>query len=111
MYRNVRKYVKSCDACQKIKNISRKNEMPLTTFLEVELFDVWGIDFMGPFSNSFNNKYILVAVDYVSKWVKAIASPTNDTKVVLRLLKKNIFCQFDILKAIVNDEGKYFCNN
>ena len=35
--------------------------------LEVEIFDVWGIDFMGPFSNSDGNKYILVCVDYVSK--------------------------------------------
>ena len=53
MYRDVRKYVKSCDACQRIENISQKNEMPPTTFLEVELFDVWGIDFMGPFLSFF----------------------------------------------------------
>nr|XP_027109420.1 uncharacterized protein LOC113729309 [Coffea arabica] len=99
-----------CDACQRTGNISRKNEMPLTTFLEVELFDIWGIDFMGPFPSSFNNKYILVAVDYVSKWVEAIASPTNDSKVVLRFLKKNIFCRFGIPKAIISDEGKHFCN-
>ncbi|XP_071933957.1 uncharacterized protein [Coffea arabica] len=75
-----------------------------------DLFDVWGIDFMGPFSSSFNNKYILVAVDYVSKWVEAIASPTNDSKIVLRFLKKNIFSRFGIPKAIVSDEGKHFCN-
>ncbi|KAI4330412.1 hypothetical protein MLD38_028702 [Melastoma candidum] len=41
--------------------------MPLQGILEVELFDVWGIDFMGPFISSFNNKYILMADDYVSK--------------------------------------------
>nr|XP_027060713.1 uncharacterized protein LOC113687258 [Coffea arabica] len=75
-----------------------------------DLFDVWGIDFMGPFPSSFNNKYILVAVDYVSKWVEAIASPTNDSKIVLRFLKKNIFSRFGIPKAIVSDEGKHFCN-
>nr|XP_027067481.1 uncharacterized protein LOC113693100 [Coffea arabica] len=75
-----------------------------------DLFDVWGIDFMGPFPSSFNNKYILVAVDYVSKWVEAIASSTNDSKIVLRLLKKNIFSRFGIPKAIVSDEGKHFCN-
>ena len=61
MYRDVRKYVKNCDACQRIGNISRKNEIPLTTFLEIELFDMWGIDFIGSFYSSFNNKYILVA--------------------------------------------------
>ena len=60
------------------------------------MYDVWGMDFMGPFPSSFNNKYILVTVDYISKWVEAILSPTNDTKVVFRFLKKNIFSQFDI---------------
>jgi len=54
--------------------------MPLNNILEVEIFDVWGVDFMGPFPSSFGNQYILVAVDYVSKWVEAIASPTNDAR-------------------------------
>ena len=56
-----------CDRCQKTGNISRRNEGPLQNILEVEIFDVWGIDFMGPFIPSFGNLYILVAVDYVSK--------------------------------------------
>ncbi|XP_071912279.1 uncharacterized protein [Coffea arabica] len=110
MYRDAREYVKNCDACQRTGNISRKNEMPLTTFLEVELFDVWGIDFMGPFPSSYNNKYILLAVDYVSKWVEAIPSQTNDAKVVFKFLKRNIFCRFGVPKAIISDEGKHFCN-
>ena len=50
--------------------------MPLTNILEVEVFDVWGIDFMGPFPPSFGNLYILVVVDYVSKWVEAAGLPT-----------------------------------
>ena len=62
--------------------------------LEVELFDVWGIDFMGPFLPSFGKNYILVAVDYVSKWVEAVALPTNDEKVVVKFLKENIFVRF-----------------
>ncbi|XP_057734273.1 uncharacterized protein LOC130949621 [Arachis stenosperma] len=49
--------------------------------MELELFDVWGIDFMGPFPSSYSNSYILVAVDYISKWVEAIATTTNDNKV------------------------------
>ncbi len=68
--------------------------MPLHSILEVELFDVWGIDFMGPFPFSFGNKYVLVSVDYVSKWVKAITTPTNDARVVTKFLKKNIFTRF-----------------
>ncbi|XP_070010083.1 uncharacterized protein [Nicotiana sylvestris] len=58
--------------------ITRRHEMPLNNILEVELFYVWEIDFMGPFSPSRGNKYILLAVDYVSKWMEAIALPTND---------------------------------
>ena len=51
--------------------------MPLTNILVIELFDVWGIDFMGPFPSSFSSQFILVAVDYVFKWVEAVALPTN----------------------------------
>ena len=65
---------------------------------------------MGPFPNSFNNKYILVAVDYVSKWMETITLPTNDIKFALRFLKKNIFSRFGISKVIVSNEEKYFYN-
>ena len=84
--------------------------MPLNNMLEIELFDVWGIDFMGPFVSSFNNQYILVAVDYVSKWVEATASPTNDANVVLKFLKKQILTRFGTPRAIISDEGTHFCN-
>ena len=65
--------------------------MPLNPILEIELFDVWGIHFMGPFPNSFGNQYILVAVDYMSKWVETIPSKTNGNKVVIKFFKENIF--------------------
>ena len=55
------------------------------------------------------NKYILVAIDYVSKWVEAQALPTNDVKVVVRFLKKFFSC-FGTLKVIINDRGTHFCN-
>ena len=60
--------------------------MPLTSILEVELFDVWGIDFMGPFPPSNGHNYILVAVDYVSKWVEAISCARNDAATVSNFL-------------------------
>jgi len=62
----------------------RCSEMPLNNILKVELFDVWGIDFMGPFPSSFPNLYILVAVNYVSKWVEAIAFTSNDSCAVIK---------------------------
>ena len=61
--------------------------MPLNYIIEVEIFDVWGVGFMGPFSSSRGNKYILVAIDYVFKWVEALTSPTNDYRVVVRVFK------------------------
>lgn len=84
--------------------------MPLTNILEIELFDVCGIDFKGPFPSSFSNRFILVVVDYVSKWVEAVALPTNDAWVVVRFLKKNIFARFGTSRAIISDGGSNFCN-
>ncbi|RVW85808.1 Pol polyprotein [Vitis vinifera] len=75
-----------------------------------DLFDVWGIDFMGPFPMSFGNSYILVGVDYVSKWVEAIPCKHNDHRVVLKFLKENIFSRFGVPKAIISDGGTHFCN-
>jgi hypothetical protein len=68
--------------------------MPLDPILIVKIFDVWGIDFIGPFPLSFGYLYILVAVDYVSKWVKAAACKTNDHRVVVQFLKDTIFARF-----------------
>jgi hypothetical protein len=79
-------FCSSCDRCLRSGNISSRNQMPLQNILVVELFDVWGIDFMGPFPNSYENLYILVGVDYVSKWVEAVPSKTNDHKVVVKFL-------------------------
>ena len=67
-------------------NISKRHEMLLHGILVVQLFDVWGIDFMGPFPSSFGNIYILLAVDYVSKWVEATAYPKNDANTVVGFL-------------------------
>jgi hypothetical protein len=75
-----------------------------------EIFDVWGIDFMGPFSNFVGNLYILLTVDYISKWVEAKATRTDDSKVVAGFLKENIFSRFGIPRALINDKGTHFCN-
>ncbi|XP_015955395.1 uncharacterized protein LOC107479810 [Arachis duranensis] len=78
--------------------------------MELELFDVWGIDFMGPFPPSYSNNCILVAVDYVSKWVEAIATSTNENKVLISFLRKNIFSRFGVPRALISDGGTHFCN-
>ena len=110
LFKDAHRIVTTCDRCQRTGNISRRHEAPLTNILEVELFDVWGIDFMGPFPSSFSNQFILVAVDYVSKWVEAAAFPTNDSRVVVKFLRKNIFTRFGVPRAIISDGGRHFCN-
>nr|GFB52911.1 reverse transcriptase domain-containing protein [Tanacetum cinerariifolium] len=65
---------------------------------------------MGPFPSSKGNKYILVAVDYLSKWVEAKALPTNDARVVVKFLK-SLFSRFGTPKAIISDRGTHFCND
>ena len=67
LFKDAYVFVHACDAYQRSGNISGRNKMPLNNILVLEIFDVWGIDFMGPFSFSFSNQFILVAIDYVSK--------------------------------------------
>ncbi|XP_022032672.1 uncharacterized protein LOC110933774 [Helianthus annuus] len=107
--RDTVEFVKTCDACQRTGNISGKDEMPQNPIQVLEVFDVWGIDFMGPFPNSKRNRYILVAIDYMSKWVEAQALPTNEARVVLKFLKK-LFSRFGTPKALISDRGTHFCN-
>ena len=100
----------TCVRCQRTGNISKRHEMPQSGILEVELFDIWGINFMGPFPCSYNNLYILATMDYVSKRVETIVTPTNDAKVVMMFLKKNIFTRFGTPRALLSDNGLHFCN-
>ena len=76
---------RECDKCQRLGKISHRHLMPLNPILVVELFDVWGIDFMGPFPSSFGYVYILVGVDYVLKWVEAVPYRAEDHRVVLKV--------------------------
>ncbi|RVW58538.1 Transposon Tf2-12 polyprotein [Vitis vinifera] len=72
---------RNCDRCQRLGKLTKRNQMPMNPILIVELFDVWGIDFMGPFP-----------------------------MVVLKFLKENIFSRFGVPKAIISDGGAHFCN-
>nr|GEZ03419.1 reverse transcriptase domain-containing protein [Tanacetum cinerariifolium] len=83
IYKDAHEFVKNCDSCQRKGKISQWDEMPQNSIHVCKIFDFWGIDFMGPFLSSRGNKYILVAVDYLSKWVEAKALPTNDARVVM----------------------------
>ncbi|GKD88100.1 reverse transcriptase domain-containing protein, partial [Tanacetum coccineum] len=101
-YRDAHDLVTRCDACQRQGKISQRDEMPQNAIQVCEIFDIWGIDFMGPFPSSRGNKYILMAVEYLSKWVEAKALPTNDARVVCRFLK-SLFARFGTPRAIISD--------
>ena len=99
LFKDAHSMCKACDRCQRLGKLTRRNMMPLNPILIVDIFDVWGIDFMRPFPMSFGHSYILVGVDYVSKWVEVIPCRSNDHKVVLKFLKDNIFARFGVPKT------------
>ncbi|GJT71468.1 reverse transcriptase domain-containing protein [Tanacetum coccineum] len=110
IYRDAHDMVKSCDTSQRQGKISQKDEMPQNAIQVCEIFYVWGIDFMGPFLSSRGNKYILVAVNYFSKWFEVKALPTNDSRVVVKFLK-SLFARFGTPRAIISDRGTHFFND
>ncbi|KAM2301651.1 hypothetical protein ACFX1S_032546 [Malus domestica] len=110
LFKDARTFCLTCDRCQRTGNIGQKDQMPQVPIFVVEIFDVWGIDFMGPFPSSFGFTYILLAVDYVSKWVEAKPTRTNDSKVEADFVKTNIFSRFGMPRVLISDGGSHFCN-
>ncbi|GJW89776.1 reverse transcriptase domain-containing protein [Tanacetum coccineum] len=110
IYRDAHDLVTRCDTCQRQGKISQRDKIPSKFVKSCEIFDVWGIDFMGSFPSSRGNKYILVAVDYLSKWVEAKALPTNDARVDCKFLK-SLFARFGAPHAIISDRETHFCND
>ncbi|MCH80702.1 hypothetical protein A2U01_0001475 [Trifolium medium] len=110
IYQDYEQFVKRCDKYQRVGNISKRDEMPQQGIMEIEPFDCWGIDFMGPFPISDNKTYILVCVDYVTKWVEAQACVANDAQMVISFLKKNIFARYGTPRILISDGGTHFLN-
>ncbi|RDX82231.1 Retrovirus-related Pol polyprotein, partial [Mucuna pruriens] len=103
--RDAHQFVSTYERCQKAgMALNQRHEMPQQPILFCEVFDVWGIDFMGPFPVSNGYSYILLAIDYVSRWIEAIPTRTNDAKVVVDFLK------FGVPRALISDQGSHFCN-
>nr|GEX34880.1 reverse transcriptase domain-containing protein [Tanacetum cinerariifolium]GEX35165.1 reverse transcriptase domain-containing protein [Tanacetum cinerariifolium] len=96
IYKDSYEFVKNCDSCQRQGKFSQRDEMPQNSIEVCEIFDVWGIDFMGPFLSSRGNKYILVGVDYLSKWVEVKSLPTNDARVVLQIPKISVMLKYEV---------------
>ncbi|KAL5827957.1 hypothetical protein ACOSQ3_019799 [Xanthoceras sorbifolium] len=110
LFKDTNVFCRSCDSCQKLGALSRRHMMPLNPILVIEIFDCWGIDFMGPFPSFFGYLYILLAVDYVSKWVEAVPCRTNDNATIVKFLKENVLSRYVTPRAIISDQGTHFCN-
>jgi transposase InsO family protein len=108
MHEDTKRYVASYLECQRIGNISQRNFMPLRYNLQIDLFDVWGIDFMGPFKNSYGFEQILVMVYYVSKWVEAMPCRKASSEESIAMIKSMIFPCFGTPRILISDAGTYF---
>jgi hypothetical protein len=110
MYEDTKNFIQRCVSCQKHGNINTRDAMPLTNNLQIELFDVWGIDYMGPFLKSNNYEYILVAIDYVSKWVEAMPCKNADARHSKKMFEEIIFPRFGMPRMVISDGGTHFTN-
>ncbi|GJS72733.1 reverse transcriptase domain-containing protein [Tanacetum coccineum] len=90
IFKEAHTLAQNCDICQRSGSLSRRDEMPQNSIQVSKIFDIWGIDFIGPFPKSHKFEYILVAIDYVSKWAEAEALPTNYARVIINFLKKTL---------------------
>ena len=111
IFKDAHCFYAECLQCQAAINISKWDEMTMQPILEEEIFDLWGIDFMGPFPPFEGKEYILVAVDYVSKWLEAIPTRTSDHRKVLRFIARCIFARYGCPRAIISVGGSHFNNS
>jgi hypothetical protein len=107
MHEDTKRYVASCPECQRTGNIPQRNSIPLKYNLQIDLFNVCGIDFMGPFKNSHGYEHILVTVDYVSKWVEAIPCRKASTEESIAMIKSMIFPRFGTPRILISDGGTH----
>ncbi len=107
-------YWGSCNACQRTKGLATQSLAKLITSLPKEPFMKWGFDFVGPIKPTrryTRNKYIIIAIDYVTKWVEARALKTNTTVVTINFLYECILAKFRCPLIIVTDQGIRFIND
>ena len=109
LFRDAKKYVRSCDSYQRMRKLVARDEMPLQPHVLIEPFEEWALDFVGPIDlPSQGKRYILVCIDYVTKWEeeKALARATEQS--IVNFLFEDIFTRFGVPKEIVTDQGAQF---
>ena len=105
--------VSSCDQCQRTKVPIRKDNMPLRPMMGARAFAKWGIDYVGPINppaHKTRAQYIIVATDYLTKWVEAKATQKNDARTTACFLYEYVFTRYGLPIEIVSDRGTHFIN-
>ena len=111
MQADVEAYVKACDKCQRFSNIIRQPTEKLAPMTTPWPFVQWGLDIMGPFPTTVRQlKFLVVGIDYFTKWVEAEALATITEKNIRSFVWRCIICRFGIPKALVSNNGKQFEN-
>jgi hypothetical protein len=113
MHKNVVKLCQNCDIRQHLKPIWRSGKGPLKLVMAFEPFMKWGLDFMGlvkPTARYIGNQYIIVAIDYATKWVEANALCDNMDKRTIKFIYEQIITRFDWATHLVSDQGSHFIN-
>ena len=103
-------FVKTCPKCQIFSNLNHLPPSELYTFTSPWPFSTWGIDIIGKVTPTGvgGHEYVLVAIDYFTKWVEAVSYAKLTAKHVARFLEKNIFCRYGVPHEIISDQGSHF---
>ncbi|MCO5579602.1 hypothetical protein L7F22_033459 [Adiantum nelumboides] len=113
LFTNAEEFVKRCDDCQRTKTPRGRDDMPLRPMMGARAFAKWGIDFVGPIAPPAyrtHAQYIIVATNYLTKWIEAKAIAKNDAKTTSQFLYENIFTRYELPIEIVSDRGTHFIN-
>ena len=107
MLKDAQAYVKTCDKCQRFSNLIRQPSEELTSMTAPWPFVQWGLDIMGPFPTAVRLlKFLVVGIDYFTKWVEAEALATINEKNIRNFVCRNIIYRYRIPRVIVSDNGK-----
>jgi len=114
IFKDAKKYVASCDDCQRMGKPTAVDEMPLQAQVVIEPFEKWALDFVGPInpmSRRKNYNYILVCIYYVTKWVESKALYSANEQSIVDIAFEEIFTRFIVPREIVTDQGTQFTSN
>ena len=114
LFQDAHAYFKACNECQRFKKKIKLDNMPLRPLMRARAFAIWGIDFVGPIDPPTYKKqaqYIIVATDYLTKWVKARATKCNNAQTTTKFLYKEIFIRYVLPIKLVNDCKSNFFND